>query len=190
VVEQDAEPQLLIGYHKPTLPHHDDFVFDVIDSILSRGRTSHLYTKLVKELKLAASVNTWQGDPGARYDNLFVVEATPRSPHTSAEVEAAIYEEIERLKTEPVSERELQKVRNQIRGDFVRRLNSNFGLAMQLAYFQAVAGDWRYVLQAMREYDKVTAEDVQRVASKYLVGENRTVATIVRKPSAPTEGER
>ena len=61
---------------------------------------------------------------------------------------------------------------------------------MQLAYFQAVAGDWRYVLQAMREYDKVTAEDVQRVASKYLVEENRTVATIVRKSSAPMEGEK
>jgi predicted Zn-dependent peptidase len=190
VVEQDAEPQLLIGYHKPTLPHHDDFVFDVIDSVLSRGRTSHLYTKLVKELKLAASVSTWQGDPGARYDNLFVVEATPRSPHTPAEVETAIYEEIERLKTEPVSERELQKVRNQIHADFVRRLDSDFGLASQLAYFQAVAGDWRYVIESMREIDKVTAEDVQRVASKYLAQENRTVATIVRKASEPTEGER
>jgi len=190
VVEQDAEPQLLIGYHKPTLPHHDDFVFDAIDSILSRGRTSHLYKKLVKELKLVASVSTWQGTPGARHDNLFVIEATPRSPHTPAEVEAAIYGEIERLKTEPVSESELQKVRNQIYADFVRRLDSNFGLASQLAYFQAVAGDWRYIVQAMREIDKVTVEDVQRVASKYLTRENRTVATLVRKSAEPAEGER
>ena len=129
-------------------------------------------------------------DPGARYDNLFVIDATPRNPHTPAEVETAIYEEIERLKTEPVPERELQKVRNQIHADFVRGLDSNFGLASQLAYFQAVAGDWRYVLQAMREIDKVTVEDVQRVASKYLVKENRTVATIVRKPSGSADGER
>jgi len=183
VIEWDAEPQLLIGYHKPTLPHRDDFVFDVIDSILSRGRTSRLYTKLVKELRIATSVDTWQGAPGARYDNLFVIDAVPRNPHTPAEVEAAIYAEIERLKTEPVAARELQKVRNQIQADFIRELDSNFGMAAQLAYFQAVAGDWRYILRAMREIDTVSAQDVQRVASTYLVEENRTVASIINKAS-------
>jgi len=186
VLEWEAEPQLLIGYHKPTLPHADDFVFDVIDALLSRGRTSYLYTKLVKELQVATSVDTWQGAPGARYDNLFVIEAIPRNPHTPAEVEAAIYEEIDRLKAEPVSQRELQKVRNQIQADFIRDLDSNFGLASQLAYFQAVAGDWRYILQAMREIDRVSAEDVQRVASRYLTKGNRTVATIITSSSEET----
>ena len=190
-IVRDAEPELLIGYHKPTLPHPDDYVFDVIDSVLSRGRTSRLYAKLVKELKLATDVSTWQGAPGARYENLFVIEATPRNPHSAAEVETALYEEIERLKTERVSERDLQKVRNQIRADFVRALDSNFGLASQLAYFQAIAGDWKYMLRLLREIDKVSAEDVQRVASKYLVRENSTMATIVRRASrAAAEGER
>jgi predicted Zn-dependent peptidase len=186
-IEWDAEPQLLIGYHKPTLPHRDDFVFDVIDSILSRGRTSRLYTKLVKELRIATSVDTWQGAPGARYDNLFVIDAVPRNPHSTAEVEAAVYAEIERLKTEPVAPHELQKVRNQIQADFIRELDSNFGMAAQLAYFEAIAGDWRYILQAMREIDTVSAQDVQRVASTYLVKENRTVATIARGSSKLAE---
>ncbi len=189
-LEWEAEPHLLIGYHKPTLPHRDDFVFDVIDSILSRGRTSRFYTKLVKELRIATSVDTWQGAPGARYDNLFVIEAVPRNPHTPAEVEAAIYAEIERLKAEPVEARELQQVRNQIQADFIRQLDSNFGMAAQLAYFQAVAGDWRYILQAMREIDTVSAEEVQRVAAGYLVKENRTVATRITKSGQNTgEGE-
>jgi len=187
-LELDAEPQLLIGYHKPTLPHPNDYVFDVIDSILSRGRTSRLYAKLVKELKFVTSVSTWQGAPGGLYDNLFVFEASPRHPHTAAEVEAVMFAEIDKLKAEPVSERELQKVRNQIQADFIRALDSNFGLASQLSYFQVVAGDWKYVVRSIAEIDKVTAQDVQRVASQYFVKENRTVAAILRK--APPTGQR
>ena len=68
------------------------------------------------------------------------------APHTTAEVEAAIYEELERLKREPVSPKELEKVLNNLDADFVRGLRSNSGLASQLALYQAVAGDWRYIL--------------------------------------------
>jgi len=176
-----AQPQILIGYHKPTLPDYDDYVFDVINSILSEGRTSRLYTNLVKEKRLALSIDTYQGYPGARYDNLFVFDAVPRYPNTNKDVENAIYQEIERLKTEPVSEKELQKVRNQIDANFIRRLNSNSGLASMLGYFEVIAYDWKYILKQREIFKKVTPSDIMKVAQKYFVDDNKTIGYLETK---------
>jgi predicted Zn-dependent peptidase len=182
-VEFDAEPALAIGFHKPALGHSDDFVFDVIDSVLTEGTTSRLYSKLVKEKRLAVSVMSDTNYPGVQAPNLFVIAATPRAPHTAAEVEAAILEEVERLKTEPVSAKELERVINNLDADLVRSLRSNSGLASQLSFYQTVAGNWRYILQARDRIASVTAEDIQRVASQYLVRANRTVGVLVKKPA-------
>ncbi len=182
-VEFDAEPTLLIGYHKPGIGHPDDFVFDVIDAVLSDGVTSRLYSRLVREKRLAASVMTDTNYPGVRAPNLFVISATPLAPHTAAEVEAAIYEELERLKTEPVTPQELEKVLNNLDASLVRSLRSNSGLASQLAFYQTVAGDWRYILDARDRIAKVTPEDIQRVVAQYLKKSNRTVATLVKTPA-------
>ncbi len=180
-VEFDAEPSLIIGYHKPALGHPDDYVFDVIDAVLSDGLTSRLYANLVREKRIAASVNSDANHPGVRAPNLFVLTATPFAPHTTAEVEAAIYAEIERLKTEPVSAKELEKVLNNLDADLVRALRSNGGLASQLALFQTMAGDWRYAIKARDKIAAVTTADIQRVAAAYFTKSNRTVATLVKK---------
>ena len=180
-VEFDAEPAIVIGFHKPGLGHPDDDVFDVIDAILSEGVTSRLYQKLVREQRLAASVNTDAGHPGVRDPNLFIVMATPLAPHTTAEVEAAIYEELDRLKREVVASKELERVINNLDADMVRALRSNSGLASRLAMYQAVAGDWRYVLKSRDRIANVTAKDVQRVAAQYFTKSNRTVGVLVKK---------
>lgn len=185
-VEFDAEPSLAIGFHKPGIGHPDDYVFDVIDEILTAGLTSRLYTKLVRDERIAASVNSDANYPGVRAANLFVVTATPRAPHTAAEVEAAILAELERLKSEPVSTKELEKVLNNLDADMVRALRSNSGLASQLSLYQTIAGDWRYVLKARDKIAAVTPADIQRVAARYLTKSNRTVATLVKKiPTKP-----
>jgi predicted Zn-dependent peptidase len=178
VVSYPAEPMQLIGWHKPTLPHYDDFVFDVIQAVLSNGRTSRLYTSLIKEQQVAVNAGSWQGQPGARYDNMFVLIGVPRHPNTVEDVEAAFMAELDRLKTEPVSERELQKIRNQIDASAVRGLASNSGLASQLTYMQQLAGDWRYILQQREIFKRVTPEDVMRVAQTYFVDNNKTVAVL------------
>ncbi len=180
-VEFDAEPSVAIGFHKPALGHPDDYVFDVIDAVLSDGLTSRLYTNLVREQRIAASVSSDSNYPGVRSPNLFVLNATPLAPHTTVEVEAAIYAELERLKTEPVSAKELEKVLNNLDADLVRALRSNGGLASQLALYQTVAGDWRYALKARDKIAAVTAADIQRVSAEYFTKSNRTVATLVKK---------
>ncbi|MEW5801833.1 MAG: pitrilysin family protein [bacterium] len=178
-VRLDAQPQLVIGYHKPTLPSHEDYIFDLVDGILSGGRTSRLFQRLVEKDQIAVQVNTANGMPGARYANLFTVMATPRYPHTVQEVEQAIYEEIERLKKEQVTDREIQKIKNQLSGEFVRSLNSNSGLASKLSYFESVAGDWRYIDNHLEVIDKITPEQIQENVRKYLIEDNRTVAYLL-----------
>jgi predicted Zn-dependent peptidase len=180
-VEFDANPRLIIGYHKPGLPHFDDYVFDVIDIILSEGRTSMLYKTLVEEKKLAVSVSTANGMPGGRYANLFTIYATPRSPHTCEELEKEIYKHLDGLKEKAVTAHELTKVKNRLEADFIRSLSSNAGLASQLSYYQVIAGDWRYLEKHLKVIESITPENIMQVAEKYLVKKNRTVAKIVRK---------
>jgi predicted Zn-dependent peptidase len=180
-VEFEAEPIVMVGYHKPSIGHPDDPVFDVLDAVLSEGVTSRLYRRLVRELKLAASVSTDSGTPGVRSANLFLISAAPLAPHSTVELEAAIEEELTRLKREPVSPDELAKVLNNLDAGLVRALRSNSGLASQLAYFQVVAKDWRYVLASRDRIAAVTPADIQRVAAKYFTPSNRTVATLIRK---------
>lgn len=183
-VEFDAEPSLAIGFHKPALGHPDDYVFDVIDELLTDGPTSRLYSKLVRDSRLAASVHSDANYPGVRSANLFVLSATPLAPHSTAEVETAILAELERLKTEPVAPKELERIVNNLDADMVRALRSNSGLASQLALYQTVAGDWRFILKSRDKIAAVTPADIQRVATQYFTKSNRTVATLVKKTAS------
>jgi predicted Zn-dependent peptidase len=177
-----ADPKLIIGYHKPPLPDFSDYVFDLIESLLTRGRTARLYKTLVEEKRLAKSIQAHNGLPGTRYPNQFVFFATPRHPHTNMDLERAIDEEIERLKSDPVSGMELDKVKNQLRADFIRGLDSNAGLAGMLSYYEALLGDYHYLTGYTAIIDKITPDDIRQTARTYMTRENRTVAAGVRKP--------
>lgn len=185
-VEHDAQPQLVVAYHRPGIEDPDDPVFDVIESLLSSGRRSRLYAELVSARQVAVAASASADEPGARYPSLFVLDAVPRAPHTLEDVESALWEQIERLQREPVSDRELARVVNRLDADLVRSLQSNAGLASQLAYFQTVAGDWRYVLTIRDRVAAVTPKDIQRVASTWFVKSNRTVARLVRPARTKT----
>lgn len=176
----DAEPRLAMAWHKPAMPHKDDYVFDLIDQILGNGRTSRLYRSLVEEKKLATSVSVY-GAPGSRFSNLFVIDAVPRYPHTTAELEAAVYVELGKLKQELVAPDELNKVRNRLLTDQLRQLRSNSGLARLLTSYQSLSGDWRYLANYHREIEKLTAEDVKVTANKYFTESNRTVVVLKRE---------
>ncbi|MFH0792703.1 MAG: pitrilysin family protein [bacterium] len=182
VVEFDTNPHLLIGYHKPVLPDRADPVFEVMSSILTDGRSSRLYERMVKKDKLATTIESFTG-PGDKYPNLFMLYAQPRHPHTAGEVEAVIGEELDRLKREPVTEEELQKVKNNLDGGFLRKLQSNYGLAHELAYYAALTGDPLYLEKRLDLLKSVTPDEIKEVASKYLTESNRTAA-VIRKPVA------
>lgn len=174
----DAEPELVIGFHKTALGTDDDIVFDVISAIMGHGRTSRLHRSLVLEKQLATNCSAFEA-PGNLYPNLFVLYASPRSPHTAAEVEQALLAELERLKKEPVTGRELQQVLNQLEFEEARRMGTNGGLARNLTEYEATAGTWRYLTSYRAKVAKVTPADIQRVAQQYLTRQNRIVGTLV-----------
>ena len=178
-VEYDAEPQLLMGWHKVNVPHPDDATLRVISEILTGGRSSRLERVMVEEMQITASISTDHEYPGSRWDNLFVIEALPRAPHTTADAEEAIWRELERLKREPVTERELEKAKNRIKASRVREIGSNFWTAVQLGAYQASFGDWRVMLEGDDRVAEVTAEDIQRVAAMTFKRNATVVATLV-----------
>ncbi len=177
-VHFDAEPRLAVGFHKPTLPHRHDYVFDVIAAVLSDGRSSRLVRELVDRRRVAASVRAVNGLPGARYPNLFAVFLVPLSGVPLQEAEAALFDELRRLTDEPPAAEDLARVVRRLEADRVRSLLSNAGLARQLAYFQSVAGDWRYLEGLAGVLSTVTPAEVAEVANAYLGAENRTVAVL------------
>jgi len=177
----DASPSLIIGWHKPTLPSFEDYVFDVIEALLSKGRTSRLHRAVVQGKQIAEEVSAVNGMPGARYANLFMITGTPRHPHGADELEEAVYGELEKLKKEPVKKQELEKIVNQLRAEFIRELNSNAGLASRLSYYEIIAGDYRYMTRYIEMIEKVTPKDIMEAAKKYLIEENRTVAVLRKK---------
>lgn len=176
----DANPSMLIGYHKPTAPSADDYTFDVLEVILSRGRTSRLYSKLVLKMQIADSISAANGVPGTRYPNLFVISARPRFPHTNDELQTAILQELEDIKKDSVSSEELAKAKNQLKMDYIKSLDSNSELASILSYYELLLGDYRYFSNYVSSIDKVTALDVQKAAARYLIAENRSIAVLNR----------
>lgn len=177
-VEWDAEPALRIGWHVPTVSHPDAAALAVLSAILTGGRTARLHRRLVTDGRLASAVYSSMG-PGDLYPRLFQIDATPLHPTSTRELEAVIYEEIAGMAAEGPSDREVERVRNQIAAAAVRRLQSNFGLALQLSDSESLFGDWRATFRSTERLRDVSAEDVQRVAARYFDPSNRTVATLV-----------
>ncbi|MFZ2948430.1 MAG: pitrilysin family protein [Desulfuromonadaceae bacterium] len=179
----EAEPTVMIGFHKPGIATPDDYVFDVITMILGNGRTSRFYKKLLIEKQIASDIGAFDA-PGHRYPNLFIVSANPRAPHTAQEVEDAIQAELNLLKTVPVAERDLQRILNNIEYEEARRMGTNGGLARNLTEYEAITGSWRYMSEHRSRIAKVTPADIQRVAVTYFTRENRTVGFITKKGGA------
>ncbi|MBM3242584.1 insulinase family protein [Candidatus Poribacteria bacterium] len=182
IVEQ-TQPVIIIAYHKPAASYPDDAVFDAITDILASGRTSRLYKKLIRDEKISISAGAFPGYPGNKYPNLFVFYSFPAQGHTNAENEKMILDEIEKLKTELVSEDELKKVKTLAKAGLIRSLRSNSGLAEQLCTYEFLMGDWRELFKSLERIEKVTVEDIKRVANEYFVDSNRSVAEIVTETS-------
>jgi predicted Zn-dependent peptidase len=185
VIVDPAQPFYVEGYHKPAALHPDDAVYDAIGDILSNGRVSRLYRSLVRDKKIAAAAAGFSGFPGQRYPNMFVFYGVPLPGKTTAEVKDALRAEIERLKSEDVTDAELQMVKTRAKASLVRGLGDNSGLAQQLGSYHALYGDWRELFRAVERIDKVTKADIRRVSNEVFVPTNRTVGRIETKAAAP-----
>ena len=178
VIKDPSQPILFMGYHKGGFNDPDHAVFAALTDIMGNGRTSRLYKRLVRDEKLAIDAGAFAGLPGEKYPGLFLFYAVPMQGKTNAECEKAILEEIEKMKTSPVTPEEMARVKTRAKGDFIRGLQSNMGLAEQLAYYEVIAGGWKAMFTELDRIEKVTKDDIQRVAKQIFTEANRTVAEI------------
>ncbi len=184
-VEYDAEPSLVIGYHRPDMMSPDSAVFDVIAGVLNDGRTSRFNKVIVEKKKIAVSAWANSGAPGERDANIFVLGGSPRAPHTTSELEAALLEELENLKRSGALAQEIEKVKTNLEASLIRQLRESDDMADQLAYYECLTGDWKYFLTQVEKIRSVTAADIKRVSTQYFTRSNRTVAVLVRKAVIP-----
>jgi predicted Zn-dependent peptidase len=187
-VESPAQPFMVIAYKRPDQLDKDDPTFDVLGEVLAGERTGLLYTDLVRDKKIALGAAAYASFPGGKYPNLFVFFLVPNQGYTVEQNEKECYQIIERLKTQKVSDDTLQRIKTKVRAALIRRLDSNSGMAEALTFYHVNYGDWRKLFTSIDDTDKVTADDVMRVAKKYLVPETRTVVYTVRPPGAPAPG--
>ncbi len=187
-VDFASAPYLVIGWHKPAYPDRDDILCEAAASMLADGKSSRLYRSLVLDRKIASSVAAWNGAPGGRYPNLVTLFVTPRAPHTTEEVERAVYEEMDAF-FRNVTEEELRRVINKEESSTVFELGSNKGLASILSYYSAVHGDWRQVMNYMDVLRGVTLEEIRTLGPKYFTKNNRTVG-VLRDSRAPKGGKK
>jgi zinc protease len=177
VVHREAQlPYLLMAYHAPNWDDPDAYPLELLARILSQGRSSRLYHNLVYQQRLALQA-------GADYDfdtanpNLFTLYGQPLPGKTVAQLEASLEAEVKRLQTEMVDEKELQKAKNQTVAGYYMSLDSLFYRGMLLGRLETVAR-WTLIKEFVPKISQVTAADLQRVAKKYLVAENRNVGIL------------
>ena len=174
-------PRLDVSYRIPPDLSPDGDAVDVLTLILSAGRSSRFYENIVRQKQLAVNLNAF--DPDSRGPRLLRIVATPTPGKSIDGLEAAIDAEIERIKTSPVADWEMDKARNTARRQLVANLGQSLARAVQLAEFALVYNDPGRINTAYDRLAKVTAADVQRVARQYLTRDNRSV--IVTRPAQP-----
>ncbi|SES89634.1 M16 family metallopeptidase [Stigmatella erecta] len=175
-------PSLMLGYRGPRASEEETLVLDVIQYAMNKGEGSRLVKSLIYEQQAAVSVMFdwgWRIDPGTI---VFYLELKPDSDPQKAE--AALYAELERVAREGLTERELQKAKNNLRADQLRELATNTGRAHALGHYETLLGSWQELLMLPSRYAAISNEQVKTVAAKFFAPERRSVVTLLPEPSA------
>ncbi|MBI5806326.1 insulinase family protein [candidate division TA06 bacterium] len=176
VVRQAQTPLMLIAFHGCRAGEYDEAVLDLLSAVLSGGESARLYQSLIYRQKLALyaeAYNEARTDPG-----LISFYAAPIAGRTTAELEQALYAELELVKTQGVTAEELAKAKKQLKAQYIFSRQNNYVLGNQLGSSASRHG-WRDVNNYLKFLDKVRTEDIKQAAVKYLAPDNRTVTTLV-----------
>ncbi len=171
-----SSPNVMIVYHTPETKSPDYYALDLLSSILSSGRTSRLYSSLVDQQQLATQI--WAGT-GVSFDPfLFTFYGVCGKNVTASQLEKGITNELNKIIKDGVTDKELQKVKNQKVMDFYHSMQTINGKANTIGTYELFFGDYKKLFNAPEEYNKVSAADIQKVAAKYFTNDNRTVGVL------------
>ena len=182
VIEERSQPIYMEGYHAVSNQHPDFQALNLLASIMSSGRTSRLYRRMVVEDQTALQVQSLNGFPGDKYPGLFISFVVPNQDVDMEEIEQTLREEYQRVIDEGVTQEELDRVRTNARANLVRGLTSNQGIAQRLAFAHVNGGSWKTAFTDLDRLNDLTPEDIQRVAKTYIKTSSRTVGMIVNVP--------
>ncbi len=178
-VEAQSQPIVILGFHRPSIRGNDDLALDALANIIGTGRSSRLYTSLVKEKKIAVQTGAFNGFPGNKYPNLIAVYAIPAKGHTNQECIEAVEEELAKVSDDTVTCDELTKYKRGTEKYLIDAMKSNSRMAASLTFNDVVRGDWREAFDIIKKVDAVTAADVQKAAQKYLVRKGRIIGELI-----------
>jgi len=167
------KPMMIAAYRTPSMKTRDARVLDFISSILSDGKSSRLYKKVVDDKKMALEAGAFcnsQEDFGS-----YIIYGLPQGNYTNADILKEVDEEIVKLQTELISAKELEKLKNKYDSDFVDSNSSVEGIAGNLASFYLLYGDVNLINTEIEMYHSITPEEIREVAKKYLNPNQRLV---------------
>ena len=182
-LQRPTQPWSIVAYTMPAIDDPDYITCQILEQILSSGRTSRLYRALVEEQQIALAAQGTSGYPNDKYPSLMLFYTLPAPGHSLEEVEAALTQELGRLQTELVQEAELQRVTTQVRAGLLRSLDSNRGLASTLVEYEVKTGSWRNFFTVLDRVEQITAADLQRVALKVFQPHHSTIGRLVTGPA-------
>jgi len=175
-------PNVLLSYHTPQTGHEDYYALDLFSSLLTAGNSSRLVKSLVMDTTIASQVYTFMSedfDPG-----LFNIYAIAGDNISASDLEKSILEQIDNIIKNGVTDNELQKVKNQKLMEFYRSMETINGKANSMGTYEVFFGDFKKMYDAPKLYEKVTIEDIKRVAAKYFTERNRTVGYLLPEKKA------
>lgn len=177
-------PSVLLGFHVPrfqTGREWEPYALEVLAGVLDGGNSARFARELVREQQIANNANA-DYSPVARHPGMFLISAAPTRGHDSEELERALLAQIERLRREPVSDAELDRVKAQVVSSNVFSRDSLFYQAMQIGMLETAAVGWGLMDDYVEGIRKVSARQVQEVAQRYLIETNLTVAVLDPQP--------
>ena len=170
-------PAIVAAYRTPSMKTRDARVLDLISSILSDGKSSRLYKKIVDDKKMALQIGAFsnsQEDYGS-----YIIYGLPQAPNTAENILAEIDAEIVNLQTELISEKDLQKLQNKFENQYVNSNSTIDGIADNLATYHLLYGDVNLINTEIEIYHSITREEIRDVAKKYLNPNQRLVLDYV-----------
>lgn len=196
-------PLVRIGFHSAAMGTKDFYALDAMTMILSHGRSARMTQKIIYK---GLAQRAWVYNPDNRYAGMIILGGSPSEPEMAKkegvsdeemrlaylkacqDLEDLLLAEVEKMKTDLVSDRELQRIKKLNQREFIDRMRSNESLAGTLATLEVQMG-WRYLMNYLEKLDAVTPEDIRRAANEYIQTDNKTSVYVIPggRPDRPPE---
>ncbi len=178
-LRRPGSPLMLMSWFKPNFPDKRDLHLAILADILSYGRDSRLYQKMILKERIATTVSVFTDYPGERYKNLFTVYAIPAPGKTYEQLEQSVQEELVRVRRDGVTAEELDRIKRKLRADFVYSLRSSATMADRLSFYEMVGGDYNSIFKYFAALRNVTGEDIRSAAREFLKPEGVMTARLL-----------